>query len=149
MHLFGVVVWLGGLMFHGSVFGPVAEAAGRGAMPVERDTARRFVGFIWMSVWTVAVTGAIMMLASPRFLWFTYQDRWSVLLAWKQAVFVLMLFYAFGYARMAQRAVALASGGGPDEEAALCRNRLRQYRTLSIFLGILALLLGTAMVTYG
>jgi uncharacterized membrane protein len=149
MHLFGVIVWLGGLMFQSAVLGPIAHSEGERGNRVDRETARRFAGFIWMSAWTIAVTGLIMMLLNPKFLWWTYQDRWSILLAWKQGVFLMMMFYAFGYARMVRYLVAPSSNGGIDPQAALYRGRVQQFRAILIVLGILALLLGAAMVTYG
>ncbi len=149
MHLFGVIVWLGGFMFQAAVVSPVLHQDGETVRRLRREIAGRFTGFIWMSVWTVGVTGVIMMLLNPRFLWFSYTDRWSVLLAWKEGVFVLMVIYAFAYTRMVRYLDAPSSNGGFDEKAELYRIRVRQFRTISIALGLLALFLGTAMVIYG
>lgn len=127
-------------MFQSAVAQPVTQFEGPEAQEAMRKVNRRFVDFVWMSVWTVCVTGLLMMLLDPRFLWFRYQDRWSVLLGLKQAVFLLMLFYAFGYARMLQR-----TGAGSGETAELERHRISQYRKINITLGITAVLLGAAM----
>ena len=91
------------------------------------------------------ITGVLMMLLSPRFVWFRYEDRWSVLLLFKQIIFVLMVFYAFGYARMLKYLDAPTSNGGFSDKAELYRHRVTQFRKISIFLGIIALLLGAAM----
>ena len=110
---------------------------------------RRFIGFIWMSVWTMMITGAIMMLLDPRFVWFQYNNKWSVLLGVKQIVFLLMVFYAFGYARMLSYLDTPTSNGGFDEKAELYRHRVNQFRGISIFLGIVGLLLAAGMKQYG
>lgn len=137
MHIFGVVIWLGGLMFQAAVSEPIVQFEGSEAKEATLKVNRRFIDFVWMSVWTVAVTGVLMMLLDPRFVWFRWDDRWSVLLAAKQMVFLLMLFYGFGHARMLRT--------GSEAPSDLLRHRVRQFRTLSIALGIVGLLLGAAM----
>jgi uncharacterized membrane protein len=148
MHVFAVVTWLGGLMFQNAVVQPVVQFEGEGARVAMRKVNKRFIGFIWMSVWTILVTGVIMMLASPRFLWFQYNDRWSILLGCKQATFVLMIVYAFGHARMLAYLDAPSSNGGFSDKAELYRHRVNQFRKMSVFLGIVALLLSAGM-SYG
>jgi uncharacterized membrane protein len=145
MHIFGVVVWLGGLMFQSAVAMPIVQFENEHARSVMRKVNQRFVGFIWMSAWTMSITGILMMLLNPKFIWFHYDNRWSVLLGFKQLIFVLMVFYAFGYARMLKYLDAPSSNGGFNEKAELYRHRVNQFRTISIFLGITALLLSAAM----
>ena len=149
MHIFGIVVWLGGMMFQGAVAAPIIQSESELAKAAMRKVNRRFVAFVWMSVWTILVTGVLLMLLNPRFVWFHYDDRWSIFLAWKQIIFVLMIFYAFGYARMLKYLEIPSSNGGFNEKAELYRHRLDQFRKISIFLGITALLLAAAMRVYG
>lgn len=145
MHVFGVVVWLGGLMFQSAVAQPVAQFEGAETRDAMRKINKRFTGFIWMSVWTILVTGVIMMLLSPWFIWFEYNNQRSILLGFKQLVFILMMFYAFGYARMLSYLDSPSSNGGFDQKAELYRHRLSQFRKISIALGITALLLSAGM----
>ncbi len=149
MHIFGVVVWLGGLMFQGAVASPIIQFESNEARVAMKKVNKRFIGFVWMSVWTILVTGVLMMLLDPRFVWFQYNNRWSTLLGAKQIVFFLMVFYAFGYARMLAHLDMPASNGGFDEQAELYRHRVNQYRTINIFLGIVGLLLAAGMKHYG
>jgi uncharacterized membrane protein len=149
MHLFGLVVWLGGLMFQSAVVMPVLHVQTEYSRNVQRMLMERFTGFIWMSAWTLATTGILMMLLNPRFNWFRYRDAWSVLLGVKLIVFVLMIFYSFGYARMLAYLSSPSSNGGFNEKAELYRHRIDQFRIINIALGILALLLGAAMIVYG
>ena len=62
MHLFGMIVWLGGMMFQTAVALPVIRHEGEAASTAMRKVSKRFTGFIWMSVWTLGVTGILMML---------------------------------------------------------------------------------------
>jgi putative copper export protein len=149
MHIFGMLIWLGGLMFQSAVIAPVMQFESSDAKPAMRKINKRFIGFIWMSVWTMLITGILMMLFNPRFVWFHYDDRWSLLLLLKQIIFVLMVFYAFGYARMLTYLDNPTSNGGFDSKATLYKQRVMQYRVISIFLGITALLLSAGMVHFG
>ena len=145
MHVFAVVVWLGGLMFQNAVVQPIVQFEGETANTAVRKVYKRFVAFVWMCVWTIFITGVIMMLASPRFIWFQYNDSWSILLACKQVTFILMVIYAFGYARMLAYLETPSSNGGFNEKAELYRHRVNQFRKVSVFLGIVGLLLAAGM----
>ena len=145
MHVFGVIVWLGGLMFQNAIAMPVIQSESDQAKSAMRKVNKRFVNFVWMSVWTIFITGIIMMLLNSNFFWFQYDNQWSILLLCKQIVFVLMVLYAFGYARMLSYLDAPASNGGFSDKAELYRHRISQFRKMSIFLGIVGLLLAAAM----
>lgn len=101
-----------------------------------------------MSVWTMVITGVIMMLLSPHFLWFQFKDAWSAIVGVKVMVFILMVFYAIGYARMLKYLDSPSSNGGYNEKAELYRHRLDQFRRMSIGLGIVAVFLGAALSVY-
>jgi len=102
-----------------------------------------------MSVWTMLVSGVIMMLLSPRFIFLQFNDRWSVILGLKQLLFVFMVLYATGYARMLKYLETPSSNGGFNEKAELYRHRVDQFRRMNIVLGIVALFLGAALNVYG
>ena len=146
MHIFAVIVWLGGLMFQNAVALPVVKFESQDANTAMRKVQHRFTAFIWMSVWTVCITGVIMMLLSPRFFWFHYDDRWSILLGLKQLAFILMTFYAFGHARMLSYIDRASQSGVPADTIALAHERAGQFRKMSIALGIASTLMAAAMV---
>jgi uncharacterized membrane protein len=131
MHMFGVVVWVGGLMFQNAVAAPIAQSENAEAKVAMRKMNKRFTGFVWMSAWTILITGILLMLFNPRFIWFQYPDRWSLLLGIKQMMFLFMVFYAFGYSRMLKYLESPSSNGGYNEKAELCRHRLDQFRTIA------------------
>jgi len=140
-----MIVWFGGLMFQSAVAAPIVQQEGNIAKTVMSKINKRFVGFIWMSVWTMLVTGVIMMLLNPHFEWLKFQNRWSILLGFKQLIFVLMIFYAYGYARMLEYLGTPSSNGGFNERAELYKHRLEQFRRINILLGLAALFLAVAM----
>jgi uncharacterized membrane protein len=144
MHIFGVIIWLGGLLFESAIAVPIAQAEGERADSLAQKIHARFTAFVWMSVWTIAVTGIIMMLLSPQFHWFTYETQWQRLLGFKQLTFIVMLFYAFGYARMVSY-LQSPSNDGNEETLTLVRQRLNQFRKINIALGITALLLAAGL----
>ncbi|MFN0156985.1 MAG: hypothetical protein ACKVRP_02810 [Bacteroidota bacterium] len=142
LHFFSMVVWLGGLMYQAVVTVPglVAEETRDAGMAF----MLRFLPYLWMCVWTMAVTGVALMLFSPRFIFFDYGDSWSVILGAKQAVFLLMLFFSFGYARMLKRSAELK--GTADEQA--FRERMVQFNRINVGLAVIAVLLGSALNYY-
>lgn len=146
LHIFGVVIWLGGLMFQNAVAHPATHPEGPEAHTLMRKMSKRFLGFIWMSAWTVGVTGILMMLFDPRFVWFRYDNQWSILLGLKQIIFILLVFYAFGYARMLHYILKPSSNGGFDERTEIYAQKIHQFRTISIALGILGLVVSAGMV---
>ena len=148
MHIFGSIVWLGGLMFQSAVLNPIVQFENEHANAATRKVNKRFIGFIWMSIWTIFITGILMMMLNPHFVWFHLNDRWSWFAAWKQVIFALMIVYAFGYARMLKYLDSPSSNGGFNEKAELYRHRVAQFRRISIILGIIALLLGAGMNIY-
>ncbi len=146
MHIFGAMIWLGGLMFQNAVMVPISQYEGEQAQSAVQKINTRFTGFIWMSAWTIGVTGILMMLLNPQFQWFRYSNNWSIFLALKQIIFILMIFYAFGYARMLSFLNSIAANPVDSETEQLYRHRLNQFRKISIFLGISAILLAAGMV---
>ena len=132
-------------MFQSAIMIPVFHSEETPAKSIFRRVNKRFVSFMWMSIWTILITGLIMMFQKGYFFGFQSNDRWSILLGFKQLIFVLMVFYAFGYARMLKYLEAPSSNGGFDEKAELYRHRVDQFRTLNILFGIISLLLAAAM----
>jgi uncharacterized membrane protein len=149
MHIFAAIVWLGGLMFEGAVMVPILQMEDHNVRSAMKRVHKRFTGFVWMCVWTMLITGLCMMMFNPRFVWFQYNTPWRIYLGIKQLVFLLMMLYAFGYARMLAYLNSPASNGGYDAKSQLYAQRLTQFRRISIFLGIVALLLAAGMVQSG
>lgn len=147
LHLFAVVVWLGGFIYQIAVTSPVMRVEHTEFDRVARHFLRRFMPFVWLSVWTILITGICLMLFSPQYVVFQYQDRWSIALGLKQLTFVLMVVVSFGYARMVAGMDALLSRTElpPLDDLIPYHRRVMQYGRINVGLGIVALLLAAAM----
>ncbi|MBI3005854.1 MAG: hypothetical protein HYY49_10640 [Ignavibacteriales bacterium] len=100
MHVFSVVVWFGGLIFVNAVMLPVSQYEGRSRSEASVAILHRFNSFVWSSLWTALFTGLLLMLLSPRFLWFDYSTLWQKLLAVKQTAFLLAGFFSWQIAKV-------------------------------------------------
>ena len=140
MHVAAATVWIGGLVFQNAVMLPVVRHEGEEASEMSVVLGKRFAGFAWMCAWSMLVTGIIIMLLDPRFVWLEYRSSWSMLLGFKQLTFVLLVFYAFGIARLLERL-----GTADAETGVLILHRLRQFRTMSVLLGLCAMVLAVSM----
>jgi uncharacterized membrane protein len=146
LHLFAVVVWVGGLMFQSAVTLAVARVDGTELTSGTLHALRRFIPFVWMSVWTVLVTGIALMLFSTRFVLFEFHDRWSVLLLLKQTAFLFMVIFSFGFVRMFRRLEEVSSRDAEGaHEAKAYYQRMVQFGKINVALGIVSLLMAIGM----
>jgi uncharacterized membrane protein len=147
LHIFSMVVWLGGLMYQAVVTFPIAHADQSEPLAQSLRFVGRFLPFVWLSVWTMLVTGVVLMLFDPRFMFFRYQDRWSIVLGLKQLMFLLLLFFSFGYARMFKRVEELVNEkqGDADDTKRMYYQRMIQFSRINLTLGIVAILLAAAL----
>ena len=148
LHLFSVVVWLGGTMYQAVVIFPVAKDA-HGFGKDTLQLLQRFLPFVWMCVWTILITGVALMLFNPRFVFFNYSDRWSIFLGLKQLAFLLMIFFSFGYARMFASLYKLLIDEGrkqaPEQAVWLYYQRMLQFSRINVVLGLITILLASAL----
>ena len=91
MHVFSAVVWVGGLLYMGGILYPVFRYEEMTTSIQYVRIERRFTGFVWMCVWTTAITGVFLMLFSPRFVFGQYRGEWDYLLLVKEFIYVLMV----------------------------------------------------------
>ena len=135
-------------MYQGAVAIPVARAEQAEFSPLTLHLIRRFLPFVWMSVWTILVTGTCMMLFSPRFVFLEFHDRWSVLLACKQVLFVVMVVVSFGYSRMFSRVDEMMSSqtdSVPPAGVEPYYHRMNQFARINVVLALATLLLASSM----
>lgn len=95
MHVISSVVWVGGLVFINVVLNPVLEHEKGARSSISMAVHKRFFGFVWMSLWILLVTGALLMVSSPQFQWFDFSTPWRKLLAIKELSFLLMAFFSW------------------------------------------------------
>ncbi len=89
-HLFGAVAWLGGILFLTGVTRPIFEYYGADAYELQQRIKVRFLGFTWMMLWTVFVTGIIVLLWSTRFIFFDFSTLWLILAHIKILLFLIL-----------------------------------------------------------
>ena len=148
IHLLGVVVWLGGLLFQLFVAIPVVRSIGGNNYDIQKKLNKHFSKFVWISILSTLITGIILMALRPNFVWFQFNDNWSVLLGFKQLTFILMVVFLYGMTRMTKYLDSPSSNGGFDERVEMYRYRINQFWTMNIILGILAIFFATAMMIY-
>ena len=160
LHIFSIVVWLGGLFFQGVVSVPVMLAEGVEFKTLDRKMHSRFMPFVWTSIWTILVTGFIMMLLDPRFIWFDYETVWSRFLLGKQLCYAVMIGLTVSSDRAWKRIKALSqedshgsarttqsSGHSPSQIEEAKRRFVRSSRR-NIAFAILALLFTAGLDVY-
>lgn len=146
LHVFAIVVWLGGLMYQSAVTLAIARADGSELAYHTIHALGRFIPFVWMCVCTVLVTGLAMMLFSTRYVFLDYHDRWSVFLLMKQAIFVIMAIFSLGFARMFGRVEEMVKQGGhPAGDLMPYYRRMVQFGKINVGLGIASLLFAAGM----
>ncbi len=103
VHIVSVIVWLGGLIYFNAVMRPIAEHRQATRTTLTVEILRRFQSFIWSSFWPLLFTGLLLMLLSPRFVWFDFSTSWARLLAVKQFALLVLLFFAWQMGRVVQK----------------------------------------------
>jgi uncharacterized membrane protein len=93
-HVFGAVIWLGGVLFMGGVATPILKYYDD---PKHRDPRvreivgwleRRLVGFNWLGLWSVFVSGAVLSVYTPSFAWFRFASFYDWVMHAKIVAFV-------------------------------------------------------------
>ena len=143
MHAVSTIVWFGGLIFINAVLLPVFDHDGQNRSRSLLASLKRFQGFIWSSFWTALVTGLLLMILSPRFVWFNFSTPWLVFLTVKEGSFALMAFFSWQISRV----VISLESAAEDSSDLFEQWRLTYIRLLRrvIFLAIIALLCAAGM----
>lgn len=143
MHAVSAVVWMGGLIFMNAVLHPILQHHGLGTSEVSVAVSRRFVPFVWSSLWTMVITGLLLMLLHPRFIWFDFSTDWSKLLAAKQLLFLLLAGLSWQTAKVVTRLETAVREKREDVEG--WGLALQKLVRRSIFLGLLSILCAAGM----
>jgi uncharacterized membrane protein len=64
LHLFAVIVWLGSLCFMSAVLYPVIEVENQNDSRLTEHFHKRLMPFLWLSLWTIGITGAFLYIFS-------------------------------------------------------------------------------------
>jgi len=146
MHVVAAVVWVGGLIFMNAVMNPVLEHANETRSDATLAVQKRFFGFVWMSLWTMAATGILMMLLSPQFRWFDLSSPWQKLLAVKELSFLVMAFFSWQAKKVFEQMER--SSSREDDSFDGWRLAYRKLLRRTVAVALIAFLSAAAMVVY-
>ena len=149
MHIFSAVVWLGGLLYMGGILYPVFRYEEMTASIQYVRIERRFSGFVWMCVWTTAITGVLLMLFSPRFVFGRYSGEWDYLLLVKEFIYFLMVgveISGTSIIKKMESIVASPPSEGTRDGLMMQHQKMLRRRRTNLALGIVTLLVSTKMV---
>jgi len=151
MHVFSAVVWLGGLLYMGGILYPVYRYEKMTSSEHYVRIERRFIGFVWMCVWTTAITGLFLMFFTPQFVVGRYQTEWDFLLLFKQCIYLVMVGVAVTATKIVKKmeSLLLSSAPGELEQRLLVQHhRMLKRRRVNLTLGIILLLLSTRLAAH-
>ncbi len=149
MHIFSAVVWVGGLLYMGGILYPVFQYEGMTTSFQYVRMERRFTGFVWMCVWTTAITGVLLMLFSPRFVFGRYRGEWDYLLLVKEFIYVLMVgveISGMGVLKKMESMIASAPAEATRDDLFAQHQKMLGRRRTNLALGIITLLVSARMV---
>ncbi len=151
MHLFGAVAWLGGILFLTGVTRPIFEYFGTDAYDISQRIKIRFLGFTWMLLWTVLVTGIIVLLWSTKFIFFDFSTLWLVLAHVKIVLFLILATLSL-MLRTSYKEIAEARSGKEGSEDLSPREiilwRIRMIEQFEVWTAISILLVVSMMQVY-
>jgi uncharacterized membrane protein len=146
MHVFGIVVLLGGILFQSAISQPVARVENAEKLQWSLHLERRFIPFIWMALWSIGISGVILQLLHPDFLWFNVTTRWQLLLLLKQLTFMLLVFFSYGYVRIFRLLENEIAHSERNEDAVeILLDKKNNFRKISVYLSLAAILLAAGM----
>ena len=151
MHLFGAVAWLGGILFLTGVTRPIFEYFGADAYDISLRIKIRFLGFSWMLLWTVVVTGVIILLWSTKFIFFDFSTLWLVLAHVKIVLFLILAGLSF-MLRASYKEIETARSEKEGSEDLSPRDillwRIRMVEQFEVWTAITILLVVSVMQVY-
>ena len=149
MHIFSAVVWLGGLLYMGGILYPVFRHEEMTTSIQYVRIERRFSGFVWMCVWTTAITGVLLTLFNPRFVFGRYRGEWDYLFLVKEFIYVLMVgveISGTGIIKKMESIVASGLSEGTRDNLIVQHKKMLGRRRTNLALGIVTLLVSTRMI---
>lgn len=135
LHIFSVVIWLGSLCFLSAIVYPVLEVEGLNDSNLAEHIHRRMMPFLWLSLWTIGITGVALYIFSPEFLYGRVRIDWFVPVHGKVVLFIFIVIFS-----MRTRALYALYRGSKEGRSGYLRRIARGIR-LTILFGILSLLL--------
>jgi len=135
LHIFSVVIWLGSLCFLSAILYPVLEVEAQTGSNLAEHIHRRMMPFLWLSLWTIGITGVALYIFSPEFLYGREKIEWTTPVHGKVVLFIFIVIFS-----MRTRTLYALYRSSKEKRVGYLRNMARAIR-ITILLGILSLLL--------
>ncbi|MDA0986908.1 MAG: hypothetical protein O3A55_04830 [Bacteroidetes bacterium] len=92
LHVISYIAWIGGILFLSGVFKPIANYFEKEIEKTAIPIYQRFIGFTWMLVWTILVTGVILFLLGMRQNWWQNISEWEIMI-FAHSIFIFMMIF--------------------------------------------------------
>lgn len=153
LFIFSAIAWFGGLLFVTSVLMPIAKYENDFSQTLFYQSIRRFHGIVLMCIWTMIITGFILVAVEQKYIWLKLSSTWDYLFFSIEIVFLLGCFFTFLIGKNF-KLIDKNKTQNPDE---LQKNEsfeknifsVLKFMKINILLGIISILVFTAMVYYG
>jgi uncharacterized membrane protein len=138
VHVLSAVVWVGGLVYCNAILNPVLEHERLTRERWMQIVNRRMMGYVWLTLWPLLVTGVMLMLLHPKFRWGDYDTTFNQLLALKQVSFFLMSFFSWQTKKVFENMSESSENAETFEGWRLASIKLLKRTIFSAILAVLA-----------
>ena len=146
MHLFSIIVLFGGILFQSGLLYPVLKVENLSENNLSIHLEKRFLPFIWSSLWSVFLTGFILKMLSSNFVWFEFKTNWQILILGKEILFLVITFYLIGYNRMYKLLEQEINSENKNQEAiSFLFSRMNLFRKINVYLVIIIILISAGV----
>ncbi len=135
LHIFSVIIWLGSLCFLSAILYPVLEVESQGDSGLVEHIHRRMMPFLWLSLWTLGITGIALYIFSPEFIYTREKIEWFTPVHGKVVLFIFIVIFS-----MRTRSLYMLYRGTKEKRVENLRAMGRAIR-ITILFGILSMLL--------
>lgn len=136
LHLFGVIVWVGGMVFaHFCLRPAVAELTPQSRLPLMESALGKFLSWVSASVIVILLTGGFMMSKVGN-----AQAPWPVLAMAVTGVVMMLLFGHLRFAMYPRVQRAVQAQRWPDGAAAIVS--IRRTVVINLVLGVVTIAFG-------
>lgn len=144
MFVFSSIAWFGGYLFISGVLLPIAKHDNSFQHNIFFQSFRRFYGISIMCLWTIFITGLIILATNQKYIWLKFETDWDYLLFVLEIIFLLASSFTFLIGNHFN-AIDASLNDGFDFHM----NNIFRYSKINIYLGIIFILIISCMVYYG
>lgn len=135
LHIFSVVIWLGSLCFLSAILYPVLDVEKQSGSDLVQHFHRRLMPFLWLSLWTIGITGLALYIFTSGFLYPDDGREWLDPVHGKIVFFIFIVIFS-----MRTRNMYIRYRNSEKDRSGHVQSMARMVR-ITILFGILSLLL--------